>query len=254
MRIFTPRTEVPFAGHPNVGTACMLARDDRFARDAAQGIFRFEEDAGLVPVTLLREGGITVGAELRAPEPLSRRSTVPREAAAAFLSLDPQDIARQVHSPQVVSVGLPFLVVELSSREALRRSGPNVAAHAELLPLHGTDAIFAYWRAPETSGADETVLHARTFAPLDGVAEDPATGSACAAAITLLASLGGGHQGSRTRSGGNNPAENIWLIHQGVDMGRPSLLRGRTVARDGTVVETYVGGRCVPVLEGSFEL
>ncbi len=80
VRIFTPRVEVPFAGHPNVGTACMLARDGRFARAAAQEIFWFEEAAGLVPVTLLREGGITVGAELRAPEPLSRRSMVPLEA------------------------------------------------------------------------------------------------------------------------------------------------------------------------------
>jgi trans-2,3-dihydro-3-hydroxyanthranilate isomerase len=246
VRIFTPRTEVPFAGHPNVGTAFVLARESPFAAAAAAsaaGIFLFEESAGLVPLKLLREGGATVGAELRAPEALSRRSFVPREAAAACLSLDPRDIAVQVHAPQIVSVGLPFLVVELGSRDALRRSKPNVAAHAELLPLDGADAVFAYWRAADQSNAsDETVLHARTFSPLDGIVEDPATGSACAATIALLTTFA---------SGGS--AERAWRIHQGVDMGRPSLLLGRT-AFSGAVIDTYIGGRCVAVLEGTLVL
>jgi len=116
-----------------------------------------------------------------------------------------------VHAPQIVSVGLPFLAVELASREALRRSKPNIAAHANLLPLDGADAIFAYWREP--AAASEMVLHARTFSPLDGIVEDPATGSACAATIALLATL-------MVR-----PRDQLaWRIHQGVDMGRPSLL------------------------------
>src|SRR5450631_1825743 len=88
VRIFTPRTEVPFAGHPNVGTAFVLARENPFAAAAAAsaaGIFLFEEIAGVVPLKLLQEGGITVGAELRAPQALSRRSVVPRETAAACL-------------------------------------------------------------------------------------------------------------------------------------------------------------------------
>jgi trans-2,3-dihydro-3-hydroxyanthranilate isomerase len=246
VRIFTPRTEVPFAGHPNVGTAFVLARESPFAAAAAAsaaGIFLFEESAGLVPLKLLREGGATVGAELRAPEALSRRSFVPREAAAACLSLDPRDIAMQAHAPQIVSVGLPFLVVELVSREALRGSKPNVAAHAELFPLDGADAIFAYWRAPDPSPASgEAVLHARTFSPLDGIVEDPATGSACAAAIALLTTL---ESGART--------QRAWRIHQGVDMGRPSLLLGRT-AFSGAAIDTHIGGRCVAVLEGTLVL
>jgi len=259
VRIFTPRTEVPFAGHPNVGTAFVLARETPFAAAAtlsAGGTFVFEETAGLVPLKLLHEHGTTVGAELRAPEVLSRRSVVSRETAAACLSLDPQDIAMHVHAPQVVSVGLPFVAVELGSRDALRRSKPNIAAHADLLPLDGADAIFAYWRDPEPSlKSGETILHARTFAPLDGVIEDPATGSASAAAIALLTSLQ-----SEPR------AEQVWRIHQGVDMGRPSLLLGRTVSRDGRGVggvgsvgfapplETHIGGRCVAVFEGTLIL
>ena len=259
VRIFTPRVEVPFAGHPNVGTAFALARDARFAAAAAGGSFVFEEQAGLVPLTLLQENGVTVGAELRAPEALSRRTTLPREVAAACLSLDPRDIAMHVHAPQIVSVGLPFLVVELVNRDALSHSRPDMAAHAEHLPLNGADAVFAYWRTPDQPGAHhETVLHARTFAPLDGVIEDPATGSACGAAITLLATLelaGAGAQPSPASSAVDSAGTlRGWRIHQGVDMGRPSILRGRTLARDGAVTETYIGGRCVPVLEGSFNL
>jgi trans-2,3-dihydro-3-hydroxyanthranilate isomerase len=244
VRIFTPRSEVPFAGHPNVGTAFVLARQSHFARAAADGTFLFEEAAGLVPMKLLREHGLTVGAELRAPQGLSRNSVVSRDAAAACLSLEPADVAMQVHAPQVISVGLPFLVVELGSREALRRSKPDVARHAELLPLDGADAVFAYWRArDEPAAAHETVLHARMFAPLDGIVEDPATGSACAATIALLSSLEL-----------DDEAELAWRIHQGVDMGRPSLLLGRTSSRDSTAIATHIGGRCVPVLEGILAL
>jgi trans-2,3-dihydro-3-hydroxyanthranilate isomerase len=247
VRLFTPRAEVPFAGHPNVGTAFVLARESPFAAAAAAsagGTFLFEEIAGIVPLKLLREHGDTVGAELRAPEGLSRRTVVPREVAAACLSLDAADIAAQVHAPQVVSVGLPFLVVDLHSREALRRSKPDFAAHAELLPLDGSDAIFAYWRAAgETAPGDAIVLHARAFSPLDGIIEDPATGSACAAAIALLATLDPRDRG-----------ELAWRIHQGVDMGRPSLLLGRTVKDQGTVTGTYIGGRCVAVFEGTLDL
>jgi trans-2,3-dihydro-3-hydroxyanthranilate isomerase len=241
VRIFTPRTEVPFAGHPNVGTAFVVAREERFAKAASCGVFIFEEAAGLVPLTLLREDGAVIGAELKAPEALSRGSVVSRESAAACLSLDAKDVATDVHAPQIISVGLPFLAVEVGSREALRRSTPNLAAHAKLLPLDGADAIFAYWREP--AAVSEIVLHARTFSPLDGIVEDPATGSACAATIALLTTLM------------VPPRDELaWRIHQGVDMGRPSLLLGRTVLRDGQLTAAHIGGRCVAVLDGMLNL
>src|SRR5476649_974920 len=104
VRIFTPRTEVPFAGHPNVGTAFVLARESPFAAAAAasaSGVFLFEELAGLVPLKLVSDSGAIVGAELRAPEGLSRRTIVSREVAAACLSVAAQDIAMYVHAPQV---------------------------------------------------------------------------------------------------------------------------------------------------------
>ncbi len=143
-----------------------------------------------------------------------------------------------------ISVGLPFVAVEVSSRAALRRSKPHFGAHADLLPLDGADAIFAYFRShDESSAAGEAVLHARTFSPLDGVIEDPATGSACAAAIALLTSLEPDDRG-----------EFAWRIHQGIDMGRPSLLLGRTTKSHGSVIGAHIGGRCVTVFEGVFEL
>lgn len=244
VRIFTPRTEVPFAGHPNVGTAFLLAREPQFAQHARRRRFVFEEAAGLVPLDLLMDGDDVVGAELRAPEPLSRRTVVVLSTAAACLSLEREVVVTSTHAPQIVSVGLPFLVVELATRDALRHAKPNLAAYGQLLPLDGADAVFAYTR--ESAGAaspQETVLHARMFSPLDGIVEDPATGSAAAATIALLAGSGGSSEGIQR-----------WRVHQGVDMGRPSLLLGRTLTSGGRTTESYIGGRCVAFLEGTFEL
>lgn len=240
VRIFTPRAELPFAGHPNVGTAFLLASQEHFPMAAHVQEFLFEEAAGIVPMKLLWVDGVVVGAELRAPEALSRRSVVATQLAAGCLSLGLEDIAVQVHEPQIVSVGLPFLVVELASRAALKRATPNFTACAEVFPKDGADAVFAYTR--DAASAGETVLHARMFAPTDGVVEDPATGSATGATIALLASLTGGLV-----------SEQNWRIHQGVDMGRPSLLMGRTV-KNGAHMDVYIGGRCVAVMEGRFEL
>jgi trans-2,3-dihydro-3-hydroxyanthranilate isomerase len=243
VRIFTPRTEIPFAGHPNIGTAFLLAREDRYAAAAGRGEFVFEEAAGLVPLRLLREQDRIVGAELTAPEALSRRSPVAPATAAACLSLTPQDVSTAIHGPLIASVGLPFLLVELVSRAALGRAKPNLAAYGELLPLDGADAIFAYAQDGQQLHATETSLRARMFSPLDGIVEDAATGSAAAATIALLATLS---PDSRT--------ERDWRIQQGVEMGRPSLLLGRTSRRGNDVIATRIGGRCVSVLAGSFFL
>lgn len=244
VRIFTPRSELPFAGHPNVGTAFLLAKERESQGETPMETFVFEEAAGLVPLRLLREHTVVVGAELRAPEPLSCRAQVPAERAAACLSLRPEDVRIELHTPQVASVGLPFLVVELASRDALRRAKPNLAAHEALFPLDGADAIYAYWReSGEGESAAALHLDARMFAPLDGIVEDPATGSATAATLGLLAAL------RRDRT-----SQCLWQVHQGVDMGRPSLMMGRTIKQDGSVVSVELGGRCIAVMEGTMVL
>jgi len=238
VRIFTPRTEVPFAGHPNVGTALVLARELEAQGASLPDRLVFEEGAGLVLIRLMREGGVVVGAELTAPQPLSVGAAVSAEESAACLSLAPEEISVRTHVPQVLSVGLPFLVAELVSRDALRRCKPNLAAHERILPPIGTDSIFAYSRG---KGAGE--LSARMFAPIDAIPEDPATGSAAAATIALLA--------ARTTE---PEADTAWLIEQGVDMGRPSLLLGRTEKRGGVVSAVHIGGHAVPVMQGTLNL
>ena len=234
VRIFTPRTEIPFAGHPNVGTAVVLARELEAKGGPPIDRFVFEEGAGLVPIRLLRDAGTVVGAELTAPEPLSVRSSASVHDVAACLSLEPTDIGVATHPPQVISVGLPFLVAEITSREALRRAKPNPLAHERVLPSIGTDAVFAY-----VHGTAAGSLHARMFSPLDAIVEDPATGSATAATIALLATLRP-----------ERDSEIAWRVEQGADMGRPSLLLGRTEKRDGIVTAVHVAGHAVQVMHG----
>jgi trans-2,3-dihydro-3-hydroxyanthranilate isomerase len=238
VRLFTARTEVPFAGHPNIGTAVVLAREREATGHAPIDSLKFEEAAGLVQIRLLRDGNAVVGAELTAPQPLSIGASVSVEDAAACLSLPKSNIVTTHHMPQIVSVGLPFLAVELASREALRLAKPNFAAHERILPSIGTDGVYSYCR-----GTSDEELHARTFAPLDATIEDPATGSATAATIALLASL-------RTEK----DAEVAWRVEQGVDMGRASLLLGRTQKRDGMVHAVHIAGRAVQVMHGWLDI
>ena len=237
VRIFTPRVEVPFAGHPNVGTAFVLARTQRARARSAPLNFVFEETAGLVPVTVVCAQGAIAGAEFRAPEPLSCRSELPLAAAAACLSLGVEDLLTTRHAPLVASVGLPFLIVELASPAALARARPDRAAHERTLPRDGADSVFTYYREPDEH-VEHGQLHARMFAPLDGVQEDPATGSATAASLALLARLNP-----------NRDAERLWRVYQGVAMGRPSLMLGRTQG-----ASVYVGGHCVEVMTGTINM
>jgi trans-2,3-dihydro-3-hydroxyanthranilate isomerase len=239
VRIFTPRTEVPFAGHPNVGTAVVFAREREVRGGPPLDQIVFEEAAGLVPIRLMRDaGGAVVGAEFTAPEALTSGPTVSAADVAECVSLSSTDISLANHPPQVLSVGLPFLVTELTTRDALRRAKPNALTHERVLPPIGTDAIYCY-----CPGATPQELHVRMFSPLDGIAEDPATGSAAAATISLLASL-------RSQRDG----ELSWHIEQGLEMGRPSLLRGRTEKRDGNVTAVHIGGFAVQVMSGVFDL
>ena len=242
VRIFTPSSEIPFAGHPNVGTAFALARILAGRNERVPDQFVFEEEAGLVPVSLLRENGAVVGAELLAPEPLSRRGHVTSESAAACLSLTAEDIRIDRHQPQVFSVGLPFLIVELTSRDALRRAVPSRSGYDKALPLDGARAVYSYIRplaeSPSEPGSE---IQARNFSPR--LTEDPATGSATAAAAAMLAEASDPSDG-----------EVILRFSQGVDMGRPSLLVARVIKHDGGATAVYVGGRCVNVMQGSFHL
>jgi trans-2,3-dihydro-3-hydroxyanthranilate isomerase len=137
VRIFTPTREIPFAGHPNVGTAFVLASYAAANGETLPEILQFEEAAGLVPVRLLKNNGVVSGAELRVPEPLSCRSEVSPEQVAACLSLEADCISTAVHQPLVASVGLPFLIVALASRDA----------YAAAYQIYKVSGLFCHWTA-----------------------------------------------------------------------------------------------------------
>src|SRR5689334_1469048 len=237
VRIFTPTAEIPFAGHPNVGTAFVLATIGAFGPIDRPITVTFEEKAGLVPITISRRNG-SLWCELSAPEPLRLGQTVSAESVATAVSLAPDDVVTTTHLPQVASVGLPFLMAELKDRTALGRA--RVSAP-------GFDAIAAQGVNPDihlyTKSGDEFDIRARMFAPFDGVPEDPATGSANCALAGLLRHYGDASDGTGS-----------WRIAQGVEMGRPSVLDAQADKRNGVVVATRVGGASVLVSEGVLEV
>ncbi len=231
--------ELPFAGHPNVGTAFVLAT--QAAKPPARLLF--EEGAGLVPVEIATEQGRVVSTEFTAPQPLKRMSHLSAEQAASCLSLSASDVKLDRHPPQIISVGLAFLAVELTSREALRRAKPNAEGFAKTFPCDGSDAVYFYTR-DVPSGEKPCELQARMFHPgASGLSEDPATGSATAACAALLADIDPLKDG-----------ELKLTIGQGVDMGRPSLLLTRVRKQNGAVASIHVGGASVQMMEGTFRL
>jgi trans-2,3-dihydro-3-hydroxyanthranilate isomerase len=239
VRIFTPSREVPFAGHPNVGTAFVLASSGEFGGIDAPLVVTFEERAGLVPVTVQRRDGGGIWCELRAPEALTLGPELPVAAVAEAVGLAPHDIATDRHAPRVASVGLEFIVAELADRSALERARPDGAALERLVALGASTPDIHLYVADGTHGVD---LRARMFAPFDGVTEDPATGSANCALVGLLASLV------------DTDGERSWRIIQGVEMGRPSVLDARVQRAGGEVAGVWIGGSSVLVSEGWIEV
>jgi trans-2,3-dihydro-3-hydroxyanthranilate isomerase len=238
VRIFTPGGEIPFAGHPNVGTAFVLASAGEFGEINSSLTVTFQEEAGSVPVTIYREQGAVVRCEVAAPQSLSLGKTVSAELVASALSLSPEDILTDTHQPQVCSVGLPFVITELKDRPALERARINMSGFDVLADVDIKPSMHLYVRVSD--GFD---IRARMFAPLSGVPEDPATGSASCALAGLLA-----HH-KEMPSG-----LFAWRIAQGVEMGRPSILLARAEKADGTVQATWVGGSCVMVSEGLIQV
>jgi trans-2,3-dihydro-3-hydroxyanthranilate isomerase len=238
VRIFTPAQELPFAGHPNVGTAFVLATTGEFGEIRSSLSVTFEEKAGLVPVTIGEENTRIKSCELKAPQPVSFGKTFAARLIASALSLAESDIVTKTHQPQVVSVGLPFVLVELRDRAALERLRVNPKDFEVIRDT--LDEALVYLYTQTTDGVD---IRARMFAPLSGVPEDPATGSAGCALAGLLAEHNGQTNG-----------EFLYRIAQGVEMGRPSMLIARAEKSEGIVKATWVGGACVIVSEGFIRL
>jgi trans-2,3-dihydro-3-hydroxyanthranilate isomerase len=238
VRIFTPAREIPFAGHPNVGTAFVLASAGELGKIKSSLTVTFEEEAGLVSVTILESNGKIESCELTAPQSLSFGKTLPVELVVAAISVDPREVVTKTHGPQVASVGLPFIFVELRDRSVLERARINMSGFEALAAQDVMPDVYLYIRASD--GFD---IRARMFAPLSGVPEDPATGSANCTLAGLLAHY------SRQLNGNFS-----WRIAQGVEMGRPSTLIARAEKKDGVVHTTRIGGTTILVSEGTIYL
>ena len=233
VRIFTPTTEIPFAGHPNIGTAFVLAETGALGKEIP-GTVLFEEKAGLVSIEIQADPGAPTSFELKAPQVLTLQEFPAIGSVAKALSLRENEIVVTTHAPTVASVGLPFLFVEVVDSSVLAQARIDMAGFARLLVEGAVPYVHGY-----TSKTGSTDIQARVFAPLDGVAEDPATGSANCALAALL---------SHHRSEGDG--EFSWCVFQGIELGRRSVLRIRARKENGCVVASWVGGTCVMVSEG----
>ncbi|WP_199090141.1 PhzF family phenazine biosynthesis protein [Bosea sp. ASV33] len=229
VRIFHRTAEMPFAGHPNVGTACVLARHGR----DRNGLLRFEQLAGLIEIAVERDAaGAVTGAVIAAPQALSLGIELPVDGIAACAGVAPSDIVTSAHKPVQASLGVKFVLVQIAPA-ALAGATPDIAAFRKLESqnpkLQGRLSLFLYAR-------DGNAVRARMFAPLAGTWEDPATGSASATLGALLLSLDGGDEAA-------------YSITQGVEMGRPSRLNV-TSRRAADGFRSRVGGGCVPMFRG----
>lgn len=244
VRIFTPTMEVPFAGHPNVGTAFVLGSQTEIFGKTPHDVLRFEENAGIVKARLARDGaGRVAGASIDAPQPLSVGPNVDMKTIARCASIEVPAISSAIHSPVIASVGLPFAVAELANLDALGKACPNTAAFAEAGRQYSPEdeqfALFLYVRRPENPWH----LRARMFAPLDNVIEDPATGSASGALGALLTSLLP-----------DTDAVVDVTIEQGVEIGRRSLIGVTAEKSDGRVHTVRISGQCAAVMTGTLLL
>ena len=241
VRIFTPGGELAFAGHPTIGTAHVLATIGAVELSGTETHIVLEEGVGPVPVTIRATDGkptfsqLTVAKlpEIGAPPPSAAR-------LAAMLSLKTDDLVGNDMPAEAISCGTPFLFVPLRDRTAVSRARVRPDLLEETLRDYATQMVMVFALEAELPGSD---VRARMFAPTIGVPEDPATGSA---AVGL-----GGYLAARDP---RFDAKLRWIVEQGFEMGRPSLLQVDVEKTAGRITAVRVGGKSVIVCEGRMQL
>ncbi len=238
IRIFTPERELPFAGHPTVGTAVLLADLRSPAvngeRDA---IIALEETIGTVRVGVRAPAGTTPFAEFDAPRlPEVRDPVPPADRLASVLGLLPREIGFENHKPMLVAAGPAFLHVPVASQEALARVRINTNEWSRVISPLDCVGVYLYTRqCVHTTSA----FHARMFAPEAGVNEDPATGSAAVGFAAAAFAFDEYPDGTHRR-----------IVEQGYEMGRPSHITLTLVVKGGRLNVVRIGGHAVRVAEG----
>jgi PhzF family phenazine biosynthesis protein len=233
VRIFTPRYEVPFAGHPTIGTVAALIASERLPRPATPTRVRQECGAGIVDVTVTPEAG-GLSFSIAMPSPVWRAARVEREQCARMLGCTPAHLAPL--PVEIVSTGLPWLVVVLDGLATTRALRPDFALLGEVAAGEEATGVTVFCVEAEDPACR---LHLRSFAPGAGVPEDPVCGSgngAVAAYVACHGVLGG--------------SELAYVAEQGTEVARPGRVsvRGRRDQRGEWHLE--VGGAAVVVLEG----
>jgi trans-2,3-dihydro-3-hydroxyanthranilate isomerase len=240
VRIFTPGAELPFAGHPTVGTAFVLAWSGAIELRGETTRIVLEEGVGPVPVTVRARDGRPVFAQLSAARlPERGPDPPPADEIAALLSLEPSDLLPG-EPPQAWSAGVPFLFVPVASRDALARARVRMEVWQRVLASYWAPQPFVF---TYDTGSDDVQVRARMFSPGLGIIEDPATGSAAATLAGYLFERGATTSGVRS-----------WTVEQGVEMGRPSRLEVEAEVEGGRLVAARVGGPAVPVSEGTIKV
>ncbi len=235
LRIFTPSGEIPFAGHPTVGTAFVLTKIGSFPLQGEETEIIFQEGVGKVPVKVKAIDNQPVYAELRVPSAPEFQDNTPNMAdLAQIVGLKVTDLVSDDYPPQAVSCGLPFLLLQVRNLEALGKARLNQPAWQNILSSFWAPQLYLF------CAVGENKWRSRMFAPALGIEEDPATGSAAAAFAAYLAMRENQPNGSWQ-----------WIIEQGVEMGRPSLLKVAADKENGAIKETRVGGASVIVTQGS---
>lgn len=241
IRIFTPAYEMPFAGHPTVGAAVLLARDlVRKSPAREDAVLVLEEKVGPIRCGVMIKSDTGGHAVFDAPRlPAEAGEASPKDALAVALGLGPAEIGFENHQPSVFSAGNAFTFVPVRDLDVIARARPNSAVWEEAF---GNDVIGAFLYCRETAATGHH-FHARMFALVRGVIEDPATGSAAATFPGVILKFDEPPAGSHR-----------YVIEQGFEMGRPSLIGLEVDIDGGAVVATRIGGDAVVVAEGTLSV
>ena len=241
VRIFTPAVEVPFAGHPTVGAAIHLAARMAECPHDGEVTLVLDENVGPVPVRVRFESGEPVFAQFTtAMLPEHRPSPHGAAELAAMVGLTPADVCPDGFEPEQVSCGLPYHVIPVVSAAAVARAVLDPTAWRRMLSDSWAHHVYLVAMDAHGEGVD---VHVRMFAPGSGVPEDPATGSAAAALGGYLSEHHGGEE-----------ARLAWIVEQGLEIGRPSLLYVEADRSGGATTAVRVGGAAVTVSRGTMAI
>ncbi|MCA0434476.1 MAG: PhzF family phenazine biosynthesis protein [Proteobacteria bacterium] len=242
VRIFFPGGEMPFAGHPTLGTAALLATLRNKPGCSFETTITLELKAGLTPVRISRIADRIHGTFTAPVVPFHAPVALPSVAdTARALNLAPEDIGFDGHGIASLEGGPRFFYVPVKSRAALEKSKVLEPHWSALIrPMNGVDAAYLYTRG---GGHKDTAFRARMYAPTGGIPEDPATGSATALLAAQLLTA------EKLKDGSHR-----WKLEQGYEMGRPSDLILEADVKEARLVAVRVGGSAVPMMSGVLEL